>query len=56
MPLKLERQLMTSAAKKGLSGSRAKAYVYGTLRKTGWAPSTQRKRKRINKFSIMKKK
>jgi hypothetical protein len=24
-----------------LTGARADAYVYGTLRKTGWTPSTQ---------------
>ena len=45
MPKKLEAQLKREAKKKGLKGERADAYVYGTLRKTGWTPSTQKKRK-----------
>lgn len=44
MPKKLEKELKTKARKKGLKGERADAYVYGTLRKTGWKPSTQKKR------------
>ena len=38
MPKKLEQQLKQQASTKGLSGKRAKAYLYGTLRKTGWRP------------------
>ena len=38
MPKKLERQLKGQARKKGLKGARADAYVYGTMRKTGWKP------------------
>ena len=38
MPKKLERKLRRQARKKGLTGERADAYVYGTLRKTGWKP------------------
>ena len=38
MPKKLEQQLKRMAAKKGFSVERANAYVYGTLRKTGWRP------------------
>ncbi len=45
MPTKLEKQLKTQARKKHLSGKRAAAYVYGTLRKTGWTPSTQKRGK-----------
>jgi hypothetical protein len=41
MPVKLEKALKKEAAKKGLSKERAGAYVYGTMRKTGWKPSTQ---------------
>ena len=44
MPLKLERQLKKQAKARGLKGSRANAYVYGTLRNTGWKPSTQKKK------------
>lgn len=43
MPKKLERELKKQAKKKGLTGERADRYVYGTMRKTGWVPSTQKK-------------
>lgn len=46
MPVALERKLKREARSKGLKGKRAGAYVYGTMRKTGWKPSTQRKSKR----------
>lgn len=38
MPKALELKLKRRAAKKGLKGKRANAYVYGSLRKTGWRP------------------
>jgi len=38
MPKALEKKLKSEAKKKGLKGDRAGAYVYGTLRKTGWKP------------------
>lgn len=46
MPKKLEAALKREAAKKGFKGKRANAYVYGSLRKTGWVPSTQKKGKK----------
>lgn len=46
MPKAMERKLRAEAKKKGLTGERADKYVYGTMRKTGWKPSTQRKRKK----------
>lgn len=42
MPVQMERKLKAQAKSKGLSGKRADAYIYGTMRKTGWKPSTQR--------------
>ena len=48
MPKALEKKLKKEAKSKGLKGKRANAYVYGTLRKTGWIPSTV-KRKRGKK-------
>jgi hypothetical protein len=33
MPKKLHRKLSKTASKKGMSGERKKAYVYGTLAK-----------------------
>jgi hypothetical protein len=43
MPKKLEKKLKTEATKKGLKGEKADAYVYGTLRKTGWKPKKETK-------------
>jgi len=45
MPVKEERKLKRAARKKGLKGKRANAYVYGTLRKEGWKPSREKKKK-----------
>lgn len=42
MPKALERKLISQARKKGLGKKRMGAYVYGTLRKTGWKPSRKR--------------
>ena len=42
MPKKLEVKLKREAKKKGLGKKRAGAYVYGTMRKTGWKPSKGR--------------
>lgn len=38
MPKKLERQLKARAKKMGLGKKRTGAYIYGTMRKTGWKP------------------
>lgn len=43
MPLALERKLKRTAKSRGLKGDRADAYVYGTLRKTGWTPNISKK-------------
>ena len=42
MPKKIERKLKQQARKRGLKGERADAYVYGTLRKTGWRPKKKK--------------
>jgi len=42
MPKKLEKSLKRTAKKKGLKDKRADAYVYGTLRKTGWKPKKEK--------------
>ena len=42
MPKKMERKLKAEARRKGLRGKRAAAYVYGTLRKTGWRPGREK--------------
>ena len=43
MPKKMEKKLKSEARKKGLKGDRADAYVYGTMRKTGWKPKKKGK-------------
>jgi hypothetical protein len=43
MPKKMEEKLKKDAKKKGLKGERADAYVYGTMRKTGWRPAREKK-------------
>jgi hypothetical protein len=44
MPKKLEQLLKREAAKKGLKGPKAGAYVYGTMRKSGWKPKGHKSR------------
>lgn len=46
MPKKLEQELKKQCQKKGLTGEKCDAYVYGTLRKTGWTPSKPKKSKK----------
>ena len=46
MPVEVERELRRQAKKKGLTGERADAYVYGTMRKMGWKPSREKKGKK----------
>ena len=49
MPKKEEAMLKARARRMGLKGERFNAYVYGTLRKIGWTPSTQKKKKKKKK-------
>lgn len=42
MPKKEEQKLKKQARKKGLSGDRFDAYVYGTMRKMGWKPRREK--------------
>ena len=44
MPKAMEKSLKAQAQKKGLGKKRANAYVYGTMRKTGWKSQTKRKK------------
>jgi len=45
MPKELEIKLRQRGRKKGLKGEKLEAYVYATLRKTGWKPKRERKTK-----------
>ena len=42
MPKELENKLKQQVSNKNWSEERKNAYIYGTLRKTGWKPSTQK--------------
>ena len=44
MPKAKERQVRRQAKKKGIKGKSADAYVYGTMRKTGWKPSREKRK------------
>lgn len=44
MPKELEAKLKKQASKKGLTGERKNAFIYGTLRKTGWRPAREERR------------
>ncbi len=47
MPEDLERRLKKEAKKKfgSTTSEKARRYIYGTLRKSGWTPSHQKKKK-----------
>jgi hypothetical protein len=53
MPAKLERALKRKIASKNWSKERKDAYVYGTLRKTGWEPSHQKSKKKERELSVL---
>ena len=42
MPEELERKLRAEGLRKGLTGERLDAYVFGALRKMGWKPKKER--------------
>ncbi len=43
MPKKIENALKKEAKSKGLKGERKDAYVYGTMRATGWKPKKEKR-------------
>jgi len=45
MPKKLEEKLLKQAMKKfgSVTSERARAYIYGALRKTGWKPKKEKR-------------
>lgn len=43
MPKKMEKVLMKKAKEMGLMGDKKDAYIYGTMRKTGWKPGKEKK-------------
>jgi hypothetical protein len=50
MPVALERKLKKQVAGKKMSKDRKDAYVYGTLRKTGWKPKREKKMSNTQKL------
>lgn len=45
MPVQLENKLKKEAKKKGLKKKKANAYIYWTMRKMGWKPKLEKKKK-----------
>jgi len=43
MPKALEAKLEKMATKKHLKGESRLAYIFGTMRKTGWKPAREKK-------------
>lgn len=41
----MEEALKKSAKKKGLTGERRNAYIFGTMMKSGWRPKRKAKKK-----------
>jgi len=57
MPEAMERKLRQEARKKGLTGKRADAYVYGTMQRvTKWKPKRGRAGKALAAMGRRKKK
>lgn len=46
MPEKMKKELKAGAKKKGLTGDKADAYVYGTMQKAGWKPERNSRSKK----------
>jgi predicted transcriptional regulator len=44
MPTDQEAKLTEIANKKGLTGDRKRAFIYGIMRRTGWKPRRERKK------------
>ena len=45
MPEMMEKELKKEVASKDWSEEKKNAYIYGTMRKTGWKPSKGKKKK-----------
>lgn len=48
MPAEMEKQLRAEAIKRRLTGKKKDAYVYGTMRKTGWKPGMNTDLKKVD--------
>lgn len=42
MPIEQEKKLKEIAAQKGMTGEKADAFVYGTMRHQGWKPQREK--------------
>ncbi len=49
MPAEMEKSLKKEASKKGLTGKRRNAYIYGALRASGWKPLRERRNEKNKK-------
>ena len=55
MPVAMERRLKAISKKRGYGKKRAGAFVYGTMRKTGWKPKRRNKRTITGIYKSMKR-
>ena len=46
MPKAMEQKLKTQSKSKGMGKERTNAFIYGTMRKTGWKPKHKGKSKK----------
>jgi len=46
MPKAMERALRREGRKRGYTGERLDAFVYGIMRRRGWRPEREKKRKK----------
>ena len=44
MPKEMHDKLKKQAEKKGLTGQRKQAYIFGTMRRTGWKPKREKRK------------
>lgn len=58
MPKAMELALLREAKKRGMSKERTGAFVYGTMRKKGWKPNSDKsiRMKAVAKMRAMRKK
>jgi len=45
MPAEMERELKKAARRKGLNSVQTRKFVYGAMRKFGWKPRQERKKR-----------
>lgn len=50
MPKALEQALEKESRKKNMKGKQKQSFIFGTMRKAGWVPSTQKKKNKKKRY------